>query len=176
MQINWTRTILAGLAGTLGFDGLGFLLTGQWWDIPSLLGAKMGTGLLSGVLAHYGNGAILAIIYASIAPSLWGPNWTRALIFTSIETIFGVWFFMLPLLGLGVAGIEAGALIPVITLVRHWGFGLVLAGLIPPSQPVTARQMTGRVSVATASSSGTIAKTVFLNDKEYDDVQERHRC
>jgi hypothetical protein len=29
MTINWQRTILAGLAGTLVFDLIGLLLTGQ---------------------------------------------------------------------------------------------------------------------------------------------------
>ena len=150
MAINWKRTILAGLIGTFVFDGLGLLLTGQWWDIPGLLGMKLGTGVLGGVLAHYGNGAILAVIYAGVAPSLWGPRWVRALTYITIQTIFGVWFFMLPLLGMGVAGWQVSALLPVIILVRHWGFGLVLAWLIPHPQPVPARQADS-IPVATAA-------------------------
>ena len=150
MQISWKRTILAGLAGTLVFDGLGLLLTGQWWDIPGLLGTKLGTGLLGGIGAHYGNGAILALIYASIAPSLWGPGWARALTYITIQTIFGVWLFMLPLLGMGIAGLQVSALLPVITLVRHWGFGLVLAGLIPLDQPKPVTKVADRLPVATA--------------------------
>ena len=151
MQIHWKRTILAGFAGTLVFDALGVLLTGQWWDIPGLLGMKLGTGLLSGVLAHYGNGAILAIIYASIAPSLWGPGWVRALTYITIQTIFGVWFFMLPLLGMGVAGVQVSAMIPVITLVRHWGFGVVLAWFVPLAQPKAVGHTTDRLPVVAVS-------------------------
>ena len=131
MKINWKLTILAGLVGTLVFDLVGLLLTGTWWDLPALLGGKLEIGLAGGVLTHYGNGVILAVIYAAIAPSLWGPGWTRALTYVSIQTVFGVWLFMLPLLDAGIAGLKMSAMMPVITLVRHWGYGLVLAWLVP---------------------------------------------
>lgn len=141
MRIDWKRAILAGLAGTLVFDVLGFLLTGKWWDIPGLLGTKQGIGLFGGVLAHYGNGVILAIIYAGVGPSLWGPAWVRALTYITVQTIFGVWLFMMPLLGMGVAGLGKGALIPVFSLARHWGYGLTLAWLYRFPEPVlTGRQ------------------------------------
>lgn len=131
MKINWIRAIVAGLAGTLVFDGLGFVLSGQWWDIPGLLSMKLGTPFAGGVVAHYANGAILAIIYAALAPYLWGPGWVRALSYITLETVFGVWLFMMPLLDMGVAGVKVSALIPVMSLARHWGYGLVLAVLYP---------------------------------------------
>lgn len=142
MQIDWKRAVLAGLSGTVIFDVLGLLLTGQWWDVPGLLGMKLGTGLVGGVLGHYANGAILAIIYAGLAPSLWGPSWARALTYITIQTVFGVWLFMMPLLGMGIAGLKASALIPVMTLVRHWGYGLVLAWLYPLPQSIRSGQIT----------------------------------
>lgn len=131
MQIDWRRAILAGLAGTLMFDVLGLLLGGQWWDIPGLLSMKLGVPFAGGVLAHYANGTILAIIYAALAPFLWGPGWVRALTYITAETVFGVWLFMMPLLDMGVAGLKVSALVPVMSLVRHWGYGLVLASLYP---------------------------------------------
>ena len=139
MKINWKFTVLAGVVGTLVFDLVGLLLTGTWWDIPALLGGKLGTGLAGGVLAHYGNGVILAVIYAAIAPSLWGPRWTRAITYVSIQTVFGAWLFMLPLLDAGIAGLKISAMMPVITLVRHWGYGLVLAWLVPVAHQATQR-------------------------------------
>jgi hypothetical protein len=140
MQINWKRAIVAGLAGTFVFDGLGLLLTGQWWDIPGLLGMKLGTGFLGGVLAHYANGAILAIIYVGLAPALWGPGWVRALTYITIQTVFGVWLFMMPLLDMGVAGLKVSALLPVVSLLRHWGYGLALGWLAPLPQQVPSSQ------------------------------------
>ena len=136
------RAVLAGLVGTVIFDLIGFLMTGQWWDIPMLLGGKLGFGIGGGVVAHYVNGAILAVIYAGVGPLLWGPNWVRALTYVTAETVLGVWLFMFPLLGLGIGGLQAGLLLPAVALVRHWGYGLVLAGLyrIPEAEPAAGRR------------------------------------
>lgn len=134
MQINWKRAILAGIAGTIVFDVLGLLLARHWWDVPSLLGMKLGTGLFGGVLAHYGNGIVLAIMFAALAPSLWGPRWGRALTYITAETVFGVWLFMMPLLDMGIGGVKMGVLMPVMSLLRHWGYGLTLVLLYPLPQ------------------------------------------
>jgi hypothetical protein len=125
-SINWKNAIIGGIVGTVLFDLLGLALTGTWWDIPNLIGSKVGLGLLYGVFGHYSNGILLGILYAGIAPSLWGPNWVRTLLFVTTETIALVWFFMFPLLGAGIAGIELGALVPFISLARHIAYGLPL--------------------------------------------------
>ena len=125
-KINWLKAIAAGVAGTLAFDITGYLFTGQWWDIAGIIGAKTEMGLAFGVAGHYGNGILLAVLYAGIAPSLWGPNWVRALTFVSAETVALVWFFMLPLLGAGIAGTKLGANMPLITLARHWAYAIPL--------------------------------------------------
>ncbi len=72
--INWKNAIAAGFLGTILFDIVGLLITGTWWDIPTILGAKTGLGLAYGVVGHYSNGILLAILFAGIAPSLWGPK------------------------------------------------------------------------------------------------------
>ncbi|MGM0507480.1 MAG: hypothetical protein ACQER4_09885 [Bacteroidota bacterium] len=119
-RINWTKAILAGVAGTILFDLFGWMMGMGWWDIPALLGEKTELGLLYGVFGHFGNGVLLAILYAGIAPSLWGPHWIRPFIFITAQTIALVWFFMLPLLGAGVAGLNVGPDMAIGTLVRHW--------------------------------------------------------
>jgi hypothetical protein len=128
--INWKRAILAGFLGTILFDLVGLLITGNWWDIPAILGAKTGLGLAYGVLGHYGNGILLAILFAGIAPSLWGPKWIRPLIFVAAETVALVWLFMLPLLGAGIAGSDMSPMMPVITLLRHFAYAVPLIFLI----------------------------------------------
>jgi len=104
MKINWKNAILAGIIGTVLFDLVGFILN-KSWDIPGLLASKLGGGLLLGGVAHYSNGIAIAIIYAALAPSLFGPKWFRAVSFITAQTVLGVWFFMLPLLGTGIAGL-----------------------------------------------------------------------
>lgn len=125
-KINWTNAIIAGIVGTLAFDIVGFLFTQQWWDIAGLIGDKTGLGKLYGVLAHYGNGIFLAVLYAGIAPSLPGPNWLKAQYFSIIETIVLVWFFMFPLLGAGIAGTNASPLYPVVSIARHIAYAIPL--------------------------------------------------
>jgi len=127
MKINWKRTIPAGLIATLALDLSGLLMTGKWWDIPNLLGAKLGTGLAGGLAMHYGIGVILAIMFVAVAPSLRGPFWFRALTYMSVQTVMGVFLFMFPLLDLGVAGLKAGAMMPVISLARHLLYALTLS-------------------------------------------------
>ncbi len=133
MKINIPRAIVAGLAATAVFDLVGFALTGTFWDIPQLLSSKFfeGAGLVPGVLAHYANGVLLAMIYAGLAPSLKGNRWARATTFVVAETIFGVYLFMLPLLGAGPFGIHMGVAFPIIVLVRHLAYGGILAAIYP---------------------------------------------
>ena len=133
-KINWQKAILAGVLGTLAFDIIGFAFTGQWWDIAGIIGEKTELGLAYGVLGHYANGILLALLYAGIAPSLWGPSWARALTFVTAETIALVWLFMFPLLGGGVAGIKIAAIIPLVSMVRHWAYAVPLMVLIPQQQ------------------------------------------
>ena len=128
--IHWKNAILAGILGTILFDLAGLLLTGNWWDIPGTLGAKTGLGLAYGVIGHYSNGILLAILFAGIAPSLWGPKWLRPIIFVTGEMIALVWLFMLPLLGAGVAGLDASPMMPVITFLRHLAYAIPLIFLI----------------------------------------------
>ncbi|WP_109830186.1 hypothetical protein [Reichenbachiella versicolor] len=118
-KINWKNAIIGGVLGTVAFDLIGLVLTGSWWDIPALLGEKTGLGLAYGVVGHYSNGILLAVLYAGIAPSLWGPSWARALIFVVAETIALVWFFMFPLLGAGIAGVGMSPMIPFVSMLRH---------------------------------------------------------
>jgi len=118
--INWKNAIIAGVLGTILFDLFGWIMGMGWWDIPSLLGEKTGLGLAYGVFGHFSNGALLAILYAAIAPSLWGPHWIRPFIFITAQTVALVWFFMFPLVGAGVAGLNVGPDMAIGSLVRHW--------------------------------------------------------
>lgn len=135
MKIDLKKAVLAGVLGTVAVDIVGFGMTGTFWDIPTLLGSKLvgeaAGALAAGVAAHYTIGVVLAVIYAGLAPSLPGNSLGRALTFVTVETVVGVWLFMFPLIGAGFAGLKVGALLPVISLVRHWAFGLVLAIVFP---------------------------------------------
>ena len=134
--INWKNAIIAGIIGTILFDLLGVLLTGTWWDVPGILGEKTGLGLAYGLGAHYGNGVLLAVLFAGIAPSLWGPKWLRPMIFITAQMVALVWLFMLPLLGAGVAGLDASPMMPLFTFLRHIIYAIPLIFLINYDQKV----------------------------------------
>jgi hypothetical protein len=129
-SLNWKNAILAGIAGTILFDLFGLVTGSGWWDIPALLGDKTELGLAYGVFGHYSNGILLAILYAAIAPHLFGPTWLRPFIFVTAETIALVWFFMFPLLGAGVAGLNMGVDMAIGSMVRHWLFAVPFIFLI----------------------------------------------
>ena len=131
-KINWKNAIIAGVLGTILFDIAGLILAGQWWDVPALLGEKTGLGMGYGIFGHYANGVLLGILYAGIAPSLWGPNWLRPFIFMAGETIALVWFFMFPLLGAGIAGVKMDPMVPVASMIRHLLFAVPFIFLIKP--------------------------------------------
>lgn len=129
-KINWTKAIIAGVLGTILFDLFGLVMGMGWWDIPALLGEKTGLSLAYGVFGHYSNGALLAILYAGIAPSLFGPTWSRPILFMAAETVALVWFFMFPLLGAGVAGLNMGVDMAIGSLVRHLLYAIPLIFII----------------------------------------------
>lgn len=136
MGIGFRKAAIAGVVGTIAFDLSGLLLTGEFWDVPKLLATKLvGDGpLLFGVGLHYVIGVTLAVLYGALAPSLPGNRWTKPLLYITAQTVLGVWLFMFPLLGAGPLGLELGALVPVISLVRHWVFAGAL-GAIYHAQP-----------------------------------------
>lgn len=129
-KINWTKAIIAGIAGTILFDLFGLVMGMGWWDIPSILGEKTGLGLAYGVFGHYSNGALLAVLYAGIAPSLFGPTWSRPILFMAAETVALVWFFMFPLLGAGVAGLNMGVDMAIGSMVRHLLYAIPLIFIV----------------------------------------------
>lgn len=131
MKINWIKAGAAGVAGTVLFDIVGLLFTGTWWDIPGVLSQAIGLPFPIALMMHYGNGIALAAIYAAMAPSLFGPGWFRAILFTSLETVMLVWFLLFPLLGLGIAGLEAGIIYPILSMTRHWAYALPLTYFFP---------------------------------------------
>jgi hypothetical protein len=116
----------AGVAGTIVFDIVG-VVAGQGWSVPQALAGALDTALAAGAVLHYSIGALLAIIFAGLIPLFFGPLWLRAMEFITVQVVFGVWLFMMPLMGAGPLGLEMGAMMPVMSLVQHWVWAVVMA-------------------------------------------------
>ena len=125
-KINWTNAIIAGIIGTIAFDILGFLFSGTWFSTAKLIANKTELGIVYGMFGHYGNGILLAILYAGIAPSLFGPNFFRAQLFSIAETVVLVWLFIFPLAGAGIAGLDISVMVPIESFVKHFAYGIAL--------------------------------------------------
>lgn len=134
MQLRtWNHVIpaaIAGIVATIVFDLFGVVAQGEW-AVPGLLAMTLGAPFIVGVLMHYGIGITLAVIFAALLPLFAGPVWLRGVTFATIQTILGVWLFMMPMLGMGIAGAESpmGVMMGAMSLVQHWFFGATL-GLV----------------------------------------------
>lgn len=126
MKTKWIKAGLFGILGTALLDIAGLLFTGHWWTTPALLARVLGAPWAAALVLHYGIGITLAIIYAALVPALIGPGGFCALFFTSVESLFLAWFLLFPLLGLSIAGLGAGILLPLLSMARHWAYAISL--------------------------------------------------
>lgn len=130
--------ILVGLLATGAFDLVMYAdiaVTGMSLEIPSMLGnLVLGENQFAepvGRLIHLGNGIGLALLFGFIALPLSRkliklPTIVYGIVFAIVETIVAVWFGMLPALGAGIAGINMGPEVAIVTILRHIAFGIVL--------------------------------------------------
>ncbi|MCG8604492.1 hypothetical protein MJD09_05760 [bacterium] len=67
-RVDWKKAVLAGIVGTLIFDFLGLISDRQlFWRTRTVgLQTNRRRRLPIGVLTHYGNGVVIAVIYAGL--------------------------------------------------------------------------------------------------------------
>lgn len=137
MRTKWLRAGLFGILGTVLFDIAGLLFTGNGWGIPALLARAVGVPWAAALVLHYGIGVTLAVFYAALVPLLIGPGWFHAIFFTSVESLVLVWFLLFPLSGLGIAGLGAGIILPILSMARHWAYAMSLAYYLQIEEPTS---------------------------------------
>ena len=132
------RLVIIGLLGTVAFDVVMYVdsaITGLPLQIPNVLGALvLGESPFAeavGRLIHFGNGIGLALIFGFVALPILKkivklPTIAYGVIFSVMELVIAVWFGMLPALSTGVAGINIGPEVALVTFLRHIAFGVVL--------------------------------------------------
>jgi len=138
---KFARFVIAGVLATLAFNAVMYTdiaITGVPLDIAALMGElTVGESEFTqsiGHIIHLVNGVGLALLFGYVVLPLSKriiklPVIIYGVIFGVIEVIIAVWFGMLPLLGAGIAGLNIAPEVPLMTLVRHIVFGLVL-GLV----------------------------------------------
>ncbi len=95
MTILWGNAIIAGLAGTAVMTVLMYMAKamGMPMDMPRILGLmfmkpenRVGT-YIAGLMAHFMNGMIFAVIYAFLFTVLGVSGWTWGLVFGAVHGI-----------------------------------------------------------------------------------------
>lgn len=81
MNLNVRKAVLAGVIGTAAMTFVGAIVAPMMgmprMNPAEMLAGQMGGNLVVGWLAHFMIGAMLALIYAALAPSLKGAPWLR---------------------------------------------------------------------------------------------------
>lgn len=130
MHINFGKAILAGFIGTAVMTMVG-LWVAPMMGIPpmnpaEMLAGQMGGSSVLGWIAHFTVGSILAIIYATVAPRLFGAPWVRGAAY-GIAPWLMAQLVVMPMMGMPVfSGSTALALG---SLVGHLVYGAVIGGV-----------------------------------------------
>ena len=137
--------IMAGLLGTFAFYVAAYVdmaITGVSLDITVVLGMLVAgdheSAQIAGHLFHIGNGIGLTLFFGYIflpisTRVMKGRIWLHGIVFGIIVTVTAVWFWMLPALGAGIAGLNIAPEVPAMTMFRHIVFGVVI-GLVVRSK------------------------------------------
>jgi len=139
---KFARLVIAGILGTLAFNGVMYAdiaLTEIPLDIAMTMGSiTVGESKYTEIIGHvihFVNGIGLSLLFGYVGlPVLKRikklPIMVYAITFTLVELVIAVWFVMLPMLGVGIAGLNIGPEVAVMTFARHLAFGIVIGLMI----------------------------------------------
>lgn len=132
------RLIIVGILGTLAFNAVMYAdiaITGIPVDIVATMGnLAIGESEYTEIVGHaihFANGIGLALLFGYIALPISKrikklPTIVYGIAFAVVELVIAVWLVMLPMLGAGIAGLNIGPEVAIMTLARHLVFGAVL--------------------------------------------------
>jgi len=139
---KFVRFVIAGVLATIAFNAVMYTdiaITGVPLDIAVLMGeltvGKSEFTQSIGHIIHLVNGIGLTLLFGYVVLPISKriitlPIIVYGMIFGIIEVIIAVWFGMLPLLDAGIAGLNIAPEVPLMTLVRHLVFGIVIGAVI----------------------------------------------
>ena len=144
---NWRKGMIAGLVGTIVLSAL-MLMKTRMGMMPELNPIKMisemlgASTLAAGWVMHFMIGTVLwGTLFAWLDPRIPGEgHWLKGIWFA-----IGAWLLMmivmLPMAGAGLFGINLGMMAPVMTLIMHIIYGVVLGGVYGLERPEPAHEL-----------------------------------
>lgn len=143
---NWLKGMAAGFVATIILSAL-MLLKAQIGMMPELNIIKMLSNMLGatspavGWIPHFLIGTVLwGTLFAWLDPSIPGEShWLKGIWFG-----IGAWLLMMiiimPMAGAGFFGANLGIMAPVMTLILHMVYGVVLGGVYGLEHPELAHE------------------------------------
>lgn len=145
MERHWMKAVVGGLVGSLIMSAVG------WWIAPLaglpqmnpavMLAGAMGGSMLLGWAGHLMIGAVLALIYATVAHMIPGPPAVRGALYSLAPWLMAM-LVVMPMMGMPMFG---GSAAPATgSLIGHIVYGLTLGAIYglpataPHAQPVRA--------------------------------------
>lgn len=138
---NWLKGMIAGFVATVVLSAL-MLMKAQMGLMPELNVIKMISDMFGastpavGWVMHFMIGTVLwGTLFAWLDPNLpGGSHWLKGICFGG-----GAWLLMMivmmPMAGAGFFGMKLGMMAPVMTLVLHVTYGVVLGGVYGLERP-----------------------------------------
>lgn len=133
-KTNFTKALLAGVAGTLALTMLTYIAPMMGMpemDIPQMLSGFMGVPVAVGWLAHFMVGTVLAVLYArTFVPRFPGSPFIKGAVYGLIPWLLAQ-VMVNPMMGAGVFAVNTPApmLMVVGSLMGHLVYGGVLGGV-----------------------------------------------
>ena len=104
MNINYSKAVVGGLAGTVVMTVVGVFLAPMMgmpkMNPADMLAGAMGGNAMLGWAAHLMIGTVLALIYAAVAGSLPGAPWLRGALFAIAPWLLAQ-IVVMPMMGMG---------------------------------------------------------------------------
>ncbi len=139
MTRNWGKAIVAGLVGTAAMTLVG-LYVAPMMGMPrmnpaEMLAGAMGGNMMLGWVGHFMIGAILAVIYAIVAPMLPGPPAVRGAIYSIAPWLMAM-VVVMPMMGMPM--FAGAAVMAMGSLIGHLVYGAVMGAIygLPASATV----------------------------------------
>lgn len=139
MKLNWTRAIIAGVAGTLVMTAVGLWIA-PLMGIPrmnpaDMLAGAMGGNMVLGWLGHLMIGVMLALIYAVVAPRLPGAPPLRGALFSLAPWLMAM-VAVMPMMGMPAFGGATSTAVG--SLIGHLVYGATVGSIYGAPAPAGA--------------------------------------
>ena len=139
MSLNYTKIIMAGIAGTIAMTIVGVFGAPMMGLAPmnpaTMLAGAMGGMVALGWLAHFMIGIVLAFGYVLAAPYLPGPGAVRGAIYAIAPWLIAQ-LVMMPMMGMPI--FSGSVMIAMASLIGHVIYGLVVGAILGVSTSVPA--------------------------------------